>query len=556
MKSYPPGVPADVDTTEFSSLKEIIEESCQKFRRLPAYSNMGVTLSYADLDRLSQQFGAYLQHDMGLKKGDRVAIMMPNLLQYPVAVFGALRAGMVVVNVNPMYTPRELEHQLSDADARAIVILENFATTLQKVMGTVSVRTVITTQVGDLFPFPKSLLTNMVVRYVRRMIPPWDIEDTVPFTKALSRGASHALAPVALTQDDLAFLQYTGGTTGVAKGAMLTHGNMVANLQQVSAWLSDVMQEGEERGITPLPLYHIFSLNVSLTLTKLGGENVLITDPRDMPGFVKELAAKPFTFFSGVNTLFIGLLNTPGFADVDFGQLKGTLGAGMAVQAAVAEQWRQVTGKPLVQAYGLTETSPAVCINPLTDAAFNGSVGLPIPSTIATVRDEAGNELPVGEVGEICMAGPQVMNGYWRRDEETAEAMTPDGALRTGDMGRLDENGYLYIADRKKDMILVSGFNVYPSELESVLVSHPGVLEAAAVGLPDAKSGEAIKIFIVRKDPQLTEQQVKEFCREQLTGYKVPRFIEFRDDLPKSNVGKVLRRELRDAEVVKLAKSA
>ncbi len=547
LKQYPAGVPADVDLNEFSSLKDILEKSCQRFAELPAYSNMGVTLRYRDIDRLSRDFGAYLQ-GLGLSKGDRVAIMMPNVLQYPVALFGALRTGLTVVNVNPLYTPRELEHQLNDSGSTVIVIIENFAHTLQEVLDKTPVKTVITTELGDLFPFPKRPLVNFVVKRVKKMVPAWRIPGAVPFRQALAEGAGKTLTDVSLNHDDIAFLQYTGGTTGVSKGAMLTHGNMVANLQQASAWLSPFSKPAEETIITALPLYHIFSLTANcLTFMKVGGHNILITNPRDMPGFVKELGKIKFTVMTGVNTLFNGLLHTPGFEKLDFSAFKIALGGGMAVQRAVAEQWRKVTGVPLIEAYGLTETSPAACINPLTLTDYNGTIGLPISSTELSIRDDEGRELGIGEdqAGEICIRGPQVMRGYWNRPEETAQVMTPDGYLRTGDVGYVNEQGYARIVDRKKDMILVSGFNVYPNEIEDIVAHHPMVLEVAAVGIPDEKSGEAVKIVVVRKDPALTAEMLIEHCRRELTGYKLPRHVEFRTELPKTNVGKILRRLLR-----------
>ena len=552
LDNYMPGVPADIDIDEFASLREIIEKSCVRFAELPAYSNMGKTITFAELDQQSRAFGAYLQRKLGFKQGDRVAIMMPNLLQYPVAAFGLLRAGMVVVNTNPLYTARELRHQLTDSGARGIVILENFAATLEEVLADTSVEAVITTQIGDMLPTPKKQLINFVIKRIKKMVPAWNIQNTLKFEKVLAEGRWQELDEPDLTHDDIAFLQYTGGTTGVAKGAMLTHGNMVANLQQTSAWLDPLIDIGAEKIVTALPLYHIFSLTANcLSFMKMGGENILITNPRDFPAFVKELGRHPFTAITGVNTLFNALLNTPGFDQLDFSHLRMALGGGMAVQRPVAEQWQRVTGKPLIEAYGLTETSPAACMNPLNNLGFNGSIGLPISSTIVSVRDDDGNELPLGEIGELCIAGPQVMKGYWNRPEATAETMTADGALRTGDMGYMDKEGYAYITDRKKDMILVSGFNVYPNELEDVAATHPGVLEAAAVGVPHAKSGEAVKMFVVRKDASLTEGQLLEFCREHLTGYKIPRYIEFRDELPKTNVGKILRRELRDEELAK-----
>ena len=547
LKEYPAGVPAEVDLTEFTSLKDILEKSCQRFADLPAYSNMGVTLRYRDIDRLSRDFGAYLQ-ELGLGKGARVAIMMPNVLQYPIALFGALRAGLTVVNVNPLYTPRELEHQLNDSGSTVIVIIENFAHTLQEVLDKTPVKTVITTELGDLFPFPKRPLVNFVVKHVKKMVPAWRIPGAVPFRQALSQGAGQTLTDVPLNHDDIAFLQYTGGTTGVSKGAMLTHGNMVANLQQASAWLSPFSKPAEETIITALPLYHIFSLTANcLTFMKVGGHNILITNPRDMPGFVRELSKIKFTVMTGVNTLFNGLLHTPGFDKLDFSSFKIALGGGMAVQRAVAEQWRKVTGIPLIEAYGLTETSPAACVNPLTLSEYNGTIGLPISSTELSIRDDEGHELGFGEdqVGEICVRGPQVMCGYWNRPEETAQVMTPDGYLRTGDVGYANEQGYVRIVDRKKDMILVSGFNVYPNEIEDIVAHHPMVLEVAAVGIPDEKSGEAVKIVVVKKDPTLTAEMLIEYCRRELTGYKLPRHVEFRTELPKTNVGKILRRLLR-----------
>ncbi len=548
LKSYPPGMPAEVNVAEFSSIRDILEKSVAKFRDRPAYRNMGFTLTFGDLDRLSRDFAAFLQSLPGMKKGERVAIMMPNLLQYPVALFGTLRAGMTVVNVNPLYTPRELEHQLKDSGARTVVIVENFAHTLQQVLANTPVEHVVVTAIGDLLPVPKRFLVNFVVRNVKKMVPHWRIDGAIGFRQALRRGAAEKYENVPIARDDIAFLQYTGGTTGVAKGAMLTHGNIVANMQQAHAWISGDLEEGREVIITALPLYHIFSLTANaLVFMKLGGCNVLITNPRDIPGFVKELAANPFTCITGVNTLFNALLNDPNFASLDFKGMKMALGGGTAVQRAVAERWQKVTGAPLVEAYGLTETSPAACINPLSIKEFNGSIGLPIPSTEVSIRDDDGKELPPKAVGEICIRGPQVMKGYWQRPDETAKVMTADGFLKTGDVGYMDEAGYVYITDRKKDMILVSGFNVYPNEIEGVLAMHEGILEAAAVGVPDEKSGEVVKAVVVRKDPTLTAEQVIAHCKAHLTGYKVPKIVEFRDELPKTPVGKVLRRELRDA---------
>jgi long-chain acyl-CoA synthetase len=548
LANYPSGVPAEIDLSEFSSVVAVLESACERFRNRPAFSNMGKQLSYDDVDRLSRQFAAFLTGDLGLQRGDRVALMMPNVLQYPIAIFGVLRAGMTVVNTNPMYTPRELKHQLVDSGAAAIVVLDNFAATVAEVLPETSVKHVITTGLGDLLGFPKALITNLVVKYVKKLVPPFRIDQQIRFNDALARGARQTFRRAELTHDDIAFLQYTGGTTGVAKGAMLTHGNLVANMQQASSWIGVNAKLGEEIIITALPLYHIFALTANgLVFMKFGGLNYLITNPRDMPGFVKELSSVPFTALTGVNTLFNGLLNTPGFDKVDFSHLHLTLGGGMAVQRAVAERWKKVTGVTLVEAYGLTETSPAACMNPLDLPEYNGSIGLPISSTEVSIQDDNGNQLPIGDVGELCVRGPQVMKGYWNRPEETAKVITAGNWLHTGDIARMDEKGYVYIVDRKKDMILVSGFNVYPNEIEDVVATHPGVLEVAAIGVPDEKSGEAVKIVVVRKDPKLTVDDLRQHCKTNLTGYKQPRFIEFRDSLPKSNVGKILRRELRDA---------
>lgn len=546
LKEYMAGVPHDIDPQGFASVADLIEKSCDRFRELPAYENLGVTLSYDDVDRLSQDFASYLQNVLGLNKGDRVAVMMPNLLQYPVCIFGILRAGMVAVNVNPLYTPRELEHQLKDSGARAIVIIENFASTLQQVVGNTPLETVITTQVGDLAPFPKSLITNFVVKRVKKMVPAWNIAGTVPLRTAMVRGKAQPYHRVLLDHEDVAFLQYTGGTTGLSKGATLTHGNMVANLLQMHAWIGPKLTEGEDIVVTALPLYHIFALTVNcLLFLRVGGRNILITNPRDMPGFIKELKRHRITSFTGVNTLFNGLLNTPGFDTVDFSALKFTVGGGAAVQQAVAEKWKAVTGVALTEGYGLTETSPGVCFSPLDKPEWNGTIGVPLPSTWISLRDDDDNEPALGQPGELCVKGPQVMRGYWKKPEENEKVFTSDGFLRTGDVAVVDENGYFRIVDRKKDMILVSGFNVYPNEIENVVALHPGVLECACIGVPDAKTGEAVKVFVVKKDPALTVESLREHCKQNLTGYKVPKSIEFRESLPKSNVGKILRKELR-----------
>ncbi|MGC1548192.1 MAG: long-chain-fatty-acid--CoA ligase [Rhodanobacter sp.] len=544
---YPDGIPAQIDMSAYASVATVLEEAFERFRHRPAFANFGKQISYGQLDTLSQQFAGYLTGVLKLGKGDRIAIMMPNVLQYPIALFGALRAGLIVVNTNPMYTARELKHQLEDAGAKAIVVLDNFAATLQQVVAETKIEHVITTGIGDMLGFPKGALINFVLKHVKKMVPAFHIPHAVRFRDVLAQGAAHKLPLVELSHDDVAFLQYTGGTTGVAKGAMLTHGNMVANMLQAGAWIGSNAKLGEEVIITALPLYHIFSLTANgMVFLRLGGLNWLITNPRDMPGFVKELKKSNFTALTGVNTLFNGLLNTPGFAELDFSRLHLTLGGGMAVQRAVAERWKKATGCTLAEAYGLTETSPAVCINPLDLKDYNSSIGLPIPSTDVAIWSEEGQPLPVGEVGELMVHGPQVMKGYWQRPDETAKVLGADGWLHTGDIAKMDENGYFYIVDRKKDMILVSGFNVYPNEVEDVVMQHPGVLEVAAVGVPDEHSGEVVKLFVVRKDPNLTVEALKQFCHDNLTGYKRPKIIEFRDSLPKSNVGKILRRELRD----------
>ncbi|GAP66443.1 AMP-dependent synthetase and ligase [Mizugakiibacter sediminis] len=544
---YPPGVPAEIDTDAFASLKDVLASSCARFADLPAYRSMGAAISYRQLDEASRAFAAWLQKVAGLQRGDRVALMMPNLLQYPVALFGVLRAGMVVVNVNPLYTPRELEHQLKDSGATAIVVLENFAHTLQQVIAATPVRTVVTTQVGDLLPPFRRVLTNAMVKHVKRMVPPWRLPGTVGFNRALELGRAQTFDEVALTHDDLAFLQYTGGTTGVAKGTMLTHGNMVANVLQLTAWVGPNLRAGEETAVMPLPLYHVFALTVCLTLAGLGEQTVLVANPRDLPAFVRTLRQTRFTVIVGVNTLFRALLDAPGFADVDLRHLKLAVAGGMAVQRVVAQRWKQRSGVPLMEGYGLTEASPVAIANPVTIEEWSGLIGVPIPNTEAAILDDAGKPVPPGEVGEICLRGPQVMRGYWNRPEETANVFTADGWLRTGDMGTMDEQGSVRITDRKKDMIVVSGFKVFPNEVEDVLALHPGVLEAAAIGVPDARSGEAVKAIIVPKDPALTEADILEHCRRQLTAYKVPRIVEFRrEPLPKTNIGKILRRALRE----------
>ena len=546
LRSYQEGVPAEVDLGEFQSLGELFENSVRKYGDRVAYINMGAQITYAQLDQQSKDFAAYLQSVLNLPKGARVAIMMPNVLQYPIAMLGTLRAGYVVVNCNPLYTPRELEHQLKDSGAETIVILENFAHTLEQVIGKTPVKNVVIARLGDMLGFPKGSIVNFVFKYVKKMVPAWSLPRSVDFGTVLSQGGSKQFAPVNVTQEDLAFLQYTGGTTGVSKGAMLTHRNILANLAQAYAWIKPAITEGGEFVVTALPLYHIFALTANcFTFIRIGATNLLITNPRDIPAFVAELAKYPFTVVTGVNTLFNALLNNDAFNALDFSKLKVTLGGGMAVQKAVAEKWKLLTGKPLIEAYGLTETSPAATINPLNIPEYNGSIGLPISSTEVAIRNDDGVDVTLGERGELCIRGPQVMKGYYNRPEETANVLMPDGFLRTGDVAVMDNKGFIRIVDRKKDMILVSGFNVYPNEVEDVVAMHPGVLEVAAVGVPDEKSGEAVKIFVVRKDPALTPAQLIAHCRENLTGYKVPAHVEFRDELPKTNVGKILRRELR-----------
>ena len=552
LKTYPPGVPAEINPDEYRSLQDVLERSIARNRDRPAFTCMDRTLTYGDLDVLSRQFAAYLQKVAGLRKGDRIAIMLPNILQYPVTLVAAFRAGLTVVNTNPLYTPRELRHQLHDSGARAIVILENFAHTLDDVIDDTKLETVIVTGAGDLLGFPKSVIANFVVRHVRRQVPEYSLPGSVGFAEALSKGKYENLEMQELGHEDIAFLQYTGGTTGVSKGAVLTHRNLVANIRQLDAWFAPALAGASDNTIVgALPLYHIFALTQALFFMKTAGHNLLIANPRDFAGFVRDLGRHRFTFFSGVNTLFNALLHTPGFDRLDFGSLRVSLGGGMAVQKAVAERWKEVTGNTLTQAWGLTETSPGATINRLDATGFTGSIGLPLPSTDITIRDDDGTVLPVRAQGEICVEGPQVMRGYWNRPDETAKVMIDGRVLRTGDIGYMDEGGYVFIEDRKKDMILVSGFNVYPNEVEGVAVTHPGVLEVAAVAQPDERAGEVVALFVVKKDPALTEQDLIDHCRASLTGYKVPKRVYFRDELPKTNVGKILRRELRDSLATK-----
>lgn len=548
LASYQTGVPHSVNLDEFASIPEVIAQSVAKYRDRDAFINMGKAISYAELDRLSILFATYLQQTLKLAPGSRVAVMMPNLLQYPVAIFGILRAGYIVVNVNPLYTPRELEHQLNDSGAETILILANFAHTLEAIISKTAIKNTIVTELGDLLGFPKSLIVNAVVRYIKKLVPQYTLAGHTTFSHAIKEGQSNTLQAVKLDHDDIAFLQYTGGTTGVAKGAMLTHGNIVANMQQAHAWISPVVGDGQEMIVTALPLYHIFSLTANcMVFSKIGATNLLITNPRDIPDFIKTLAKYPVTCITGVNTLFNALLNHPEFEKLDFSRWKLALGGGMAVQHAVADKWQKTTHVPLIEAYGLTETSPAAMMNPMHTREFNGMIGLPIPLTAGEIRNDEGVALAAGERGELFIRGPQVMKGYWNRPEDTAQILGSDSFLATGDIAIMKPSGFFQIIDRKKDMILVSGFNVYPNEVEDVVANHPGVLEVACIGIPDEKTGEAVKLVIVKKDPTLTREQVIEFCRGQLTNYKIPRQIEFRDSLPKSNVGKILRRELRDA---------
>ena len=546
LQSYPKGVPAEIDIDHIPSLVALFEKACQTYADKVAYISMGREITYRQLDVEAREFAGWLQ-SKGMKKGDRVALMMPNILQYPVALFGTLRAGCVVVNCNPLYTPRELEHQLKDSGAAAIVIVENFAHTLQQVISHTAVKHVVVTSMGEKLGGLKGAIVNFVVRRIKKMVPAWHLPGAISFKTALAQGRKSGFKTVALTQGDLAFLQYTGGTTGVSKGAMLTHANIASNVTQAYNWIKPVVREGEEMIITALPLYHIFALTANcLTFLMIGARNLLIANPRDIPGFVKEWRKYPVTVVTGVNTLFNALLNNAEFGKLDFSTMRVTLGGGMAVQGPVAERWRKVTGVPLLQAYGLTETSPAATINPLDMNEFNGAIGLPISSTEISIRDDYGSEVPQGQVGEICIKGPQVMKGYWQRPEETANVFYPDGSLRTGDMGYVDKQGFVFLVDRKKDMILVSGFNVYPNEVEEAVAMHPGVSDVAAIGVPDEHSGEAVKIFVVRKDPAVNERMLIAHCRSVLTGYKVPKYIEFRDDLPRTNVGKILRRALKE----------
>jgi len=545
--SYPEGIPHEADIFAYDSLVDVFESACGDYADNPCFCNFGKTISYQQLDEYTRNFAAFLQSHLNMKQGDKFAIMMPNLLQNPIAIFGALRAGLTIVNVNPLYTAEELRHQLCDSDATGIIVLENFATTLQAVISETPIKHVITTRMGDMLSFPKSIIINLVVKYIKKMVPSFELNASHAFSNALKIGKQSQYHRPEINQSDIAFLQYTGGTTGVAKGAILTHGNMVANLQQASAWIEPFVEKGKEHVITALPLYHIFSLLANcMFFMKVGGLNHLITNPRDMKAFVKELKHSKFSVITGVNTLFNGLLNTPGFSEVDFSQLKLTLGGGMAVQKSVADKWQQVTGVTLLEAYGLTETSPAACINPLTLKSYNGKIGLPIPSTEVCIQDDNNILLPAGEVGEICIRGPQVTQGYYKRPDENAKVFDHDNWFHTGDLGFMDEQGYFEIVDRKKDMIIVSGFNVYPNEVETVIACHDDVVEVGVIGIPDESCGEIVLAVIVSRNPDLSHSDISIHCESSLTRYKIPKRVEFVTEVPKTNVGKILRRELRE----------
>ena len=547
LNSYEQGVNAEIDITQYSSISDVFRQSVEKFAHQPAFQNMGKTLTYAEVGKLAEDFASYLQNVLKLPRGERVAIMLPNLLQYPIALFGILQAGLVAVNTNPLYTPRELEHQLKDSGATTIIVLENFANTLELVLPRTQIKHVIVASVGEMFGFFKGTLMNFVLRKIKKMVPEYRISGAIPFQTTLKEGVAHTFRPVTLTREDTALLQYTGGTTGVAKGAVLSHGNICANMLQAKEWIKNQLREGKETVIAALPLYHIFALTVNLMIfTNAGSKIILITNPRDMKGFIGELKKERISVFIGVNTLFNGMVNQPDFATVDFSNLRLTLGGGMATQKAVAEKWKKITGTPIVEAYGLTEASPGVCCNPLNIEAYSGGIGLPVPSTEVELRDADGKEVPVGQPGELWVRGPQVMKGYWNRPEETAKTIDARGFLETGDIAVMDEKGWLKLVDRKKDLIVVSGFNVYPNEIEEVVSHNDKVMEVACIGVPNEKTGEALKVFVVKKDPSLTKEELIEFCRTELTAYKVPKDIEFRDELPKSNVGKILRRELRE----------
>lgn len=550
-KAYPQNVSAEIEIDRYTSAVHLFEESCQKFSQLPSFSCMGTTITFAQLEEESRKFASYLQNVLKLKKGDRIAIQMPNILQFPIAMFGALRAGLIVVNTNPLYTAREMRHQFKDSGAKAVVIVANFAANLEEIIKETDIEHVILTELGDKLKFPKNIIVNFVVKKIKKMVPAYNLPKAIPFNHALYEGAKHKFQPVTTGPEDLAFLQYTGGTTGVSKGAMLTNRNVVSNMSQIRAWMKPVLKEGQEIVITPLPLYHIFSLVVNcMAFMSYGGQNVLITNPRDIPGFIKELKKWNFTVLTGVNTLYNALMNHPQFTTINFKTVKLSVGGAMTLQRAVVERWKKLTHTSLIEGYGLTEASPVVSCNPVDGTDRVGTIGIPVPSTDVKFIDDDGNDVPFGQPGELCVKGPQVMKGYWQRPDETAKVITQDGWLKTGDVA-VYADGFLKIVDRKKDMILVSGFNVYPNEVEDIVATHPGVLEVAAVGVPDEKSGEAVKIFVVKKDPNLTPDDIVHHCKKDLVNYKVPKFVEFRTELPKTNVGKILRRALREESLSK-----
>ena len=550
-KHYPKGVPKEIDPDKYSSIVDLMEEAFLKFGDRIAYENMGKMITFNDVDKLSADFASFLQHEVGLQKGDRIAVQMPNLLQWVVVVFGAVRAGLIVVNTNPLYTAREMEHQFKDAEVKAVVVLANFAHNLQKIIGNTSIETVVITKIGDMLGGFKKTLVNFVVDKVKKMVPKYEIKGAIEFSEAMRIGKRKKYLKIDLDREDVAFLQYTGGTTGISKGAMLTHRNMIANMQQISGWMVPKLIEGQETMVTALPLYHIFALTVNcLAMLKIGATNIFITNPRDMPAFIKTLGKYPFSVMTGVNTLFNGLLHQNDFANLDFSNLKLAVGGGMALQDAVAIKWKEVTGITLAEGYGLTETAPVLTCNPIDGTERIGTIGLPVPNTEIKLMDDEGNEVPIGQPGEICAKGPQVMKGYWRKDEETAQVFR-EGYFKTGDIGIIDEDGFIRIVDRKKEMINVSGFNVYPNDIENVVASHPKVREVGAIGIPDLRSTEKVKIFVVKKDESLSEQELLDYCKENLTPYKVPKAVEFRSELPKSNVGKILRRILKEEEEAK-----
>mgnify|MGYP000850398410 CR=1 FL=1 len=547
LKGYLQGIHSDIDLSQYNSITEVLDRALGKYYSQKAFTNMGVTWTYAQLDQKINHFASFLQNELKLEKGDRIAIQMPNLLQFPIALFAAMRVGLVIVNTNPLYTAREMKHQFNDAGVKAVVILANYASLLASILPETKIQSVVVTQIGDLFPFPKNIVVNSVVKYVKKMVPAYKIDQAYTFTQALELGSKKSYKEITNTQDDIAFLQYTGGTTGVSKGAMLTHRNVLANMLQIVEWMKPVLKEGEETIVTALPMYHIFSLTVNcMAFIAYGGHNILITNPRDIPDFIKTLKKYPFTVMTGVNTLFNALMHHPEFDKMDFSNVKLSIAGAMALQKSVAEQWKSKTKSPILEGYGLTEASPVVCCNPLTGNDQVGTIGMPLPSTEVVLVNDQNEVVPQGQEGELCARGPQVMKGYWKRADETEKVMV-DGWLKTGDVAVQLDNGFFKIVDRKKDMILVSGFNVYPNEVEEIIASHPAVLEVAAIGVPDEKSGEVVKVFIVKKDPSLTTEQVIKYAKENLTNYKVPKYVEFRTELPKTNVGKILRRALREA---------